>query len=457
MANVTNSFGYPQEINVISKVFSALQIALFLFGLIGNVLTVVVLRTIHLRQSSTAVYLTALAIVDILYLISSLLINVVNSVVLFPRDLRNYSAWTCHMVSFVNYTLTYLSVWLIVAVTTDRAIWVAYPFRARHVCTRRNAAIAIALITLVLLIVDSHFFWTLEYRPDDRNTNQFRCSWAAFTDDAVPYMDLLLACVLPFLFMLLANLVIGWQLRKMREFNRRRQVTNNAQVTISSPENLTDVLGVVSNVQSTSIGTNALLHKSPTCKTPKLQRKQHRHELKDSIKVKSHYERSSSLTTMLVSISVFFMVSTSPLLVYDVVYFAWDIRKWFDADKGNNSRLNVVFFVIERTVYTVWYTNFAVHFILYCLNGPPFRARAISLFRTAFCFSCLHIRRQRRLPNVVVNGIRQSLRDREDNKAIKIRSGEIFHSYEANELGLEASRASMAVLERIAPTVEPKH
>ncbi|KAF6772455.1 hypothetical protein AHF37_08796 [Paragonimus kellicotti] len=225
------------------------------------------------------------------------------------------------MVSYVNYTLTYLSVWLIVAVTTDRAIWVAYPFRARHVCTRRNAAITIATITLVLLLVDAHFFWTLEYRPDNRNTNQFRCTWSAFTDDAVPYMDLLLACVLPFLFMLVANLVIGWQLKKMREFNRRRQVTPNAQVTISSPENLTDVLGVVSNVQSTSIGTNVVFHKTSSCKTPKLQRKQQRHELKDSIKVKSHYERSSSLTTMLVSISVFFMVSTSPLLVYDVGIF----------------------------------------------------------------------------------------------------------------------------------------
>ncbi|KAF5398017.1 7 transmembrane receptor [Paragonimus heterotremus] len=457
MANVTNTLGYPQEINVISKVFSALQTTLFLFGLVGNVLTVVVLRTIHLRQSSTAVYLTALAIVDILYLISSLLINVVNSAVLFPRDLRNYSAWTCYMVSYVNYTLTYLSVWLIVAVTTDRAIWVAYPFRARHICTRRNAVITIVLITLVLLTVDAHFFWTLQYRSDDRNTNQFRCTWAAFTIDAVPYMDLLLACVLPFLFMLVANLVIGWQLRKMREFNRRRQVTTNAQLTISSPENLTDVLGVVSNVQSTSIDRNVALHKKSSCKTPKLQRKQHRHELKDSIKVKSHYERSSSLTTMLVSISVFFMVSTSPLLVYDVVYFSWDIRKWFDADKGDNSRLNVVFFVIERTVYTVWYTNFAVHFILYCLNGPPFRARAISLFRTSFCFICVQARRQTRLPDVMVNGVKQSLHDREDGDANKICLGESLHSYEANQHSLKTSGASFAVLEKATPTVEPIH
>ncbi|TPP64929.1 Growth hormone secretagogue receptor type 1 [Fasciola gigantica] len=388
--NQTDPTGHtflPPEVVLIKNLTIPVLTLIFLVGMIGNTLTVLVLRTKRLRQSSTAIYLTALAVVDILYLLSSLLIHIVNHAFLFPNEVRNHSELACGLCPFLQYTLAYLSVWLIVAVTVDRAIWVTKPFQAKHICTKRHAAYTVIVMTLTLIGLDSHFFWTMDFVTSHHPAVPYgECRSGPFTESITPYIDLVLLLVIPFAFMLTSNILIGWQLKKMRQFGRRRQL----DLPVSLPSGTQPEV----NVRPQSIGSVAITYEYSTYRDGKPPKRLNGHESKDSIRIRTTAEKSSALTTMLMAISVFFMISVSPLMVYDVIYFAADLGKWIDKDEYRRS---AVIFGIERFVYTLWYTNFAVHFILYCLNGPPFRAKAMQLFRS----HCVHCPRS---PEIQVNG-----------------------------------------------------
>ncbi|CAH8643828.1 unnamed protein product [Heterobilharzia americana] len=110
-----------------------------------------------------------------------------------------------------------------------------------------------------------------------------------------------------------------------------------------------------------------------------------KHCVKNSIKGRSNLNRSSSLTAMLLAINMFFMISVCPLLVYDVIYFAFNLNTWIEKDELIRG---VLVFGIERFVYVLWYTNFAVHFLLYCLSGPQFRAQVKHWLRS--CSNCMN-------------------------------------------------------------------
>ncbi|VDN14640.1 unnamed protein product, partial [Dibothriocephalus latus] len=186
------------------------------FGLFGNVLTVLVLRSRKLRQSSSCFYLTMLAITDILYLLTSLLASIVNYIFLFPLELRQKSAVLCVITPFLHYTLAYISVWLLVAVTVERAIWVVLPFSARRICTDLTAKITVTCFILGFTLTDSHFFFTMKYH--EVAPGSFACIPTYFADRVFPFYDLLFAALLPCLIMLIANIMIGIKLRSMRKF-----------------------------------------------------------------------------------------------------------------------------------------------------------------------------------------------------------------------------------------------
>ncbi|RTG88882.1 cholecystokinin A receptor [Schistosoma bovis] len=386
----TNStLNLPTLVILIKNICIPFYLLILIFGLFGNGLTVVILQSKRLQQSSTLIYLTVLAIVDIFYLLTGLLFTIINYTFLFPSDIRHYSLISCILTPYLSYTLAYLSVWLLVSVTIDRAIWVVQPFSAKRVCTTRNAWLTIFSITIILFIFDSHFFWTMNYNIDSINstinTTYYKCTPSYFTQTIFPYIDLLLVCVIPCLFMLIANGLIGIQLKRMSDFNKKRQKNrlflNHASIqqqqqqqptqgSLKCAYNLT--AGKLTNDSrlNDDLSTNISGTQYPRkrCKSNALK-----HCVKNSIKGRSNMNRSSALTAMLLAINMFFMISVCPLLVYDVIYFAFNLNTWIEKDELIRG---VLVFGIERFVYVLWYTNFAVHFLLYCLSGPQFRAQA---------------------------------------------------------------------------------
>ena len=58
------------------------------------------------------------------------------------------------------YFIKHFSAWLLIAVALERFISVWFPFRAKTICTHRNAALGVCAIAMALVVINLHFFWT---------------------------------------------------------------------------------------------------------------------------------------------------------------------------------------------------------------------------------------------------------------------------------------------------------
>lgn len=304
--NITDEI--PYEVNIMRYFFSVIFCFIVLFGVAGNILTMIVLSSKKLNTTSTSFYLFALALVDLLYCIL-IIQKIFDNFVFFPDNARNLSPVLCRISPVLTYFLTYFSCWLLVAVTIDRMICVVLPFQAKRFCTRKLSMAITTVIGTLSFVTVLHFFFTMNHTPTN-DPNKSPCRPDKLTGYLFPYVDLILAMAGPFVIMLAANTAI---ILKLNELKRTRM--NNLRKNSTRGE-----------------------------------------------------DKTQSLTTMLLSISFFFMVSSTPLLTYDIVYFTVEITSY------------KVFFGVEQVSYTLWYLNYSVHFLLYCLTGPRFREEAKRLF-----------------------------------------------------------------------------
>ncbi|CAH1779370.1 unnamed protein product, partial [Owenia fusiformis] len=133
------------------KIITNLQIyfkpILIVLGTIGNIFTARVLYKRYVKQNSASVYLLALAITN------TLILNLIIApdwihIVTQTRYIANTSDWMCRIWKFYSEFIKALCIWLVVAMTVDRFIFLWYPLRAQSICT-----VFIAKVTTVLLIV----------------------------------------------------------------------------------------------------------------------------------------------------------------------------------------------------------------------------------------------------------------------------------------------------------------
>lgn len=121
----------PSIIDIV-EFFNRFYIPVIIFvGLLGNLLSGVVFMTSHLKLRSSSYYLAALATVDFVFLFDLLVVYVSNETLF---DLFNRNGW-CQWIVYVSSVCSILSVWLIVAFTTERFIAVQYPLQRPHICT----------------------------------------------------------------------------------------------------------------------------------------------------------------------------------------------------------------------------------------------------------------------------------------------------------------------------------
>ncbi|XP_055845551.1 putative G-protein coupled receptor F59B2.13 [Episyrphus balteatus] len=121
----------------------------FVIGLLGNSVSIVVLTSKRMR-SSTNVYLTALAITDIIYLTMVMLLS-----------LQHYETVHLHyeiywkfygLVIWLTDGCAYLSIYIAVCFTTERFIVIRYPLKGKTVCTISLAKKVIAGVAVFCLL-----------------------------------------------------------------------------------------------------------------------------------------------------------------------------------------------------------------------------------------------------------------------------------------------------------------
>ena len=117
-----------------------------LVGLLGNSASFLVMMSPSLRNRSTSVYFSTLAVADNLCLLQLIGQYLVKRA--FLTSYLRLSDVVCKIERFVMLFTFQWSAWLIVCVTVERFIVTCFPFRAKTLCTAKIARMVVVGITL---------------------------------------------------------------------------------------------------------------------------------------------------------------------------------------------------------------------------------------------------------------------------------------------------------------------
>ncbi len=266
-------------------------------------------------KSSSSVILIALAVADSLVLCISLPDHYFDAV-------HGYylmgTSWSCVFYPFVRNVSANTAIWLILDFTVFRVISICLPHKANVYCTKRRAYFSVGVIIsmAVAYSIPRLFLWqsTPEYRGDGVLL-YYGCvpkdKHLKFYDDYSDLVALFLTSLIPFAIIIVSNLII---IHKIVQAKRQRQ----------------------------------------------------------SMQTGSSTADSQSLTAMLISISILFLVSTMPFLITNII----EGQLNYDAISDENV---FTFYIIETVTKLLTYVNNVANFFCYCISGQRFRTEFINM------------------------------------------------------------------------------
>jgi len=286
-----------------------------LVGIIGNIMSIIVLRSKPFRHTTTGVYLPLTAAADVIFLLTGGL-EILQTADVF--NAREYNIWTCRLYKVLHYASGDVSIWLLVAFTFDRFVAVCFPLSKRRVCTWKRAAIASGTILFLAMAKNVHEFWTRG--PEFRDSGELRriCGsqpqYAFFLNYIRPWLVFALVMVIPFVLIFLFNCSI---VRGLLKAKRDRS------------------LSIAVSMYTTSTGTG----KKPS-------------------KSDAGFRQT---TLMCLSISFAFLILIAPSIVLLIGKPYWKFRTNL-AYQNSKAISNFLVFV-----------NHFINFFLYCVTGQRFR------------------------------------------------------------------------------------
>jgi hypothetical protein len=324
----------------------AMYFVRLLIGTVGNILCFTVMNQKNMSGNSASIYFAAIAVADTLFMY----FGIVKSIIEYfdGPDITGSNEWVCKIYHFLWYSAGDVALWLILAVTVDRYIAVALPFKARHMCTAKRARIVIIVLAALAAGKNLNAFWAYGIEHIMRNGVQSvnMCGYPSyfalyFRRHIRPWVTWVLVAAVPAMTIFVLNILI---LRKMEKTVYMRSSTNRESASrIESPsQNETVNNGVVDNA-----GSELLQSSPPSSNQPSLRQ----------------------MSVMLLAISAVFLILVLPCFTYSVVK-----RVFFKRPRTG------FFVLVDVVVQVLLYTNHAINFYLYCLTGNGFRRMVKLLF-----------------------------------------------------------------------------
>ncbi|XP_074650134.1 FMRFamide receptor-like [Tubulanus polymorphus] len=207
----------PGHLQGIVDAFAIAGLIVGPLGLIGNILTIIVLTNKTMR-SSTNSYLTSLAIWDSIVILTSLfLIYLVNFVPILICTVQ-----VAYPTALTAQTAT---IWITVSFTVERFIAVCHPLRAASMCTIRRARIVIFGVSLssVLYNLPRWFEYKLtpKWQPERTNFGNNPIFTNTYYMIYLPIM-----CIIPLCVLSVVNIFL---IRAVRESSHQRADMNVRQ------------------------------------------------------------------------------------------------------------------------------------------------------------------------------------------------------------------------------------
>ncbi|XP_064630878.1 galanin receptor type 1-like [Lineus longissimus] len=277
-----------------------------------NILTITVLLVRRVGKASTRILLISLALVDTAVLLG----------VLFPMWFEiglgmspiTLIAAICPIHKFTAYFFLHCASWNVMLITVERLISVIYPFKAKIICTAKNTSLVIGTVFLFLFALNTHLlvFWKQKETRDtcviatEAYDDFFHFIWQV--------IDLPFNNGIPFLVIVACNVSI--LIAVIRGYSHRRELQNPGHC------------------------------------------------------VSEQSARMTSMTFMLTTVSVTFIVLTLPISVFYVV-----------SSFTNLLPVNDLTWLIHDILTFLSYSNNGINFLLYCLSGSQFRREVCLMFR----------------------------------------------------------------------------
>jgi hypothetical protein len=216
------------------------SLVLFFVGIFGNLLSVWVFSQRQMRKNSTFVYLAFLCFVDLYVLCFGLgdLILISH----FGIVLRNKSLLVCRLHTFLTYTFTHLSSFILASVSIDRAIATNLINFAKSYCKPRVAHRVILINCALAILLNAHTLGYMGYMQRvDNNKTSYHITCDAEKDSLYDYfinpyfqwLDLIFYAILPFITMAICSFFI---IRVMFASNKRlkKTLTRNTAHLVST-------------------------------------------------------------------------------------------------------------------------------------------------------------------------------------------------------------------------------
>lgn len=298
-----------------------------LAGIAGNLLTLAVILRQRASSSSMGVFLSALAVSDIIFILNSPLRNwILNG--LEKTDVRTISELGCKFSVFFTYSSAQFSSWILVAVTCERLVSVVLPHRVKLGCTTRAARVVIAAIFGTLVLLNGHIFYghgqsTIPYL--DGSCEAIDVDYNNFWTKVWPWIDFAVTFAVPSIILIISNAVIIY---KVRESAMKRRLL--------------------------------------------------------SIKHKTSGSEGSQrgVTAILITLTVAFFICLTPVQVY-FIYFPYSLddalEKYFCVDWPAFAVFVDRHFFLNAIVNILSYINATCNFFLYVLSGTRFRREVVAL------------------------------------------------------------------------------
>ncbi|ESN91454.1 hypothetical protein HELRODRAFT_189697 [Helobdella robusta] len=412
------SYDEPTASYINTFLLTYIPLIIYIVGVLGNSLSLSVLVRKRMRRVSTYTYLSVMSVVDTLVLTMGLL-----QLWIGERSnlgwLRDQSNVACKTLNVFSYSMSDLSVWLIIAVTVERFIAVCHPLRAASMCRRRIALKVMMVLSILAFTVNGHFIWTAElkessemfstYEITEEGTNlcssvkKSRCMAAGGHEDFIqkywPWVDAIFYSFLPFVVIISLNCMI---IRRVMVAKRRRwKMISQSSVSVNRSD-----------------ATSAHLHQHqlnarfknnhPTARG--LHSSQHRHQAKlthqsasrlSSGKQASRMEQNETnrmLSIMLLTISFAFILMTLPRNIY-FLFVYWSnyskhsellsspgsadedaLGKNISSSEGgagiyndDQSHTHANLLLASTLTEMLMFLNHSSNFFLYCATGQKFR------------------------------------------------------------------------------------
>lgn len=217
--------------NAIEKVVEKLLWEIFAptflcFGVLGNTLTLLVIRRMKLKKRPTLLFILFLAITETVNLLTGLPRQFIWHT--FEYDIGSATDINCKLYEFFIYFSFHYSSWILVWITLERLVKTYFPLKYRRLCNNIKVTVLLLLTMFVLILLDGEFFFTNGVNNYTKNgCGSMDPDLSNFDMHVYVYIDFCVYSLVPMLIMSVSNVLLIRILLKVQR-NRASMMDSKA-------------------------------------------------------------------------------------------------------------------------------------------------------------------------------------------------------------------------------------